>query len=315
MSFNKTQFTIKYNSLLDQINSSLSEIIVKKETPEKSIYKAMNYSLMAGGKRLRPVLSLAVCEMLGGNLNEVMPYACAIEMIHTYSLIHDDLPAMDNDDYRRGRLTNHKVFGEARAILAGDALLNYAFENMLTNASKSNLDKNSTLCCKTSSCYRLEAVVMAMSYIAEAAGVSGMIGGQVIDIESEGIEVSSELLEYMHKCKTGALIRAAVMVPAILVELDDEGKGDLEKYSEKIGLAFQIKDDILDREGSFESMGKKTGKDSGIGKSTFVTLYGLDNSKAIMHDLISDAEEALKRFGPKADFLKSLAYYIIEREN
>jgi len=302
---NNVEFKIKYKYFFDKVNKALSGLIDENGSLEKTIYGAMNYSLMAGGKRLRPILSLAVCEMLDGNLDEVMPYACALEMIHTYSLIHDDLPAMDNDDYRRGRLTNHKVFGEAKAILAGDALLNYAFEYMLECALDIKSVKN----------YNLEDNVKAISYIAKAAGVNGMIGGQVIDIESEGIQVTNEHLEYMHKHKTGALIRAAVMIPAILSESDDEKKKALEKYSANIGLAFQVKDDILDSEGDFKLMGKGIGKDANVGKSTFVSFYGINTSLEILRKLIQDALDSLQIFGAKACFLKGLAAYIAEREN
>jgi len=298
-------FKVKYDYLLKKINDALSTIITEKDSPENIIYKAMNYSLMAGGKRLRPVLLLAVSEMLDIDLEEVMPYACALEMIHTYSLIHDDLPAMDNDDYRRGVLTNHKVFGEATAILAGDALLNYAFEHMLDCLMDKSRNKS----------YSLEDGVKAVSYIAKAAGVNGMIGGQVVDIESEGKEITLEQLEYIHKHKTGALIKASVMVPAILFSLDEDKKNALERYSSSIGLAFQVKDDILDAEGDFKLLGKSTGKDASSGKSTFVSMYGLENSREILNKLIKDAVESLQIFGEKAFFLKNLAAYIAERKN
>lgn len=302
---NSKKFKIKYDYFLKKINDTLSALVTEKDSPENTIYRAMNYSLMAGGKRLRPVLLLAVSEMLGINLDQVMPYACALEMIHTYSLIHDDLPAMDNDDYRRGILTNHKVFGDATAILAGDALLNYAFEYMLECV----IDKSR----KRS--YSLEAGVKAISYIAKAAGVNGMIGGQIVDIESEGKEITCEQLEYIHKHKTGALIKASVMVPAILALLDEEKKKVLEKYSSNIGLAFQVKDDILDAEGDFKLLGKSTGKDARIGKSTFVSFYGIEDSREILYKLIREAVDSLQIFEEKAFFLKELAIYIAERKN
>mgnify|MGYP000690320166 CR=1 FL=1 len=325
---NKHEFNIKYNSWLELINDALRRVIVEKESPEKSIYQAMNYSLMAGGKRIRPVLSLAVCEMLGGDITKIIPYACSIELIHTYSLIHDDLPAMDNDDYRRGKLTNHKVYGEAIAVLAGDALLTYAFE-MMTDSVLKNADYN-----YNDGVYNrvydrknnrtdnridirlnnLESGIKAINYIAKASGVTGMIGGQVVDLESESVLITGDLLEYMHKCKTGAIIKASVMISAIIMELDKKKIDSLERYSEKIGLAFQIKDDILDVEGNPESLGKKTGKDAFSRKSTFVTLYGLKEAELMLKNLIDEAVEALDIFGDKADFLKSLAYYIGERE-
>lgn len=297
------KFNVKYNAWVELINDALSKIIVEKESPEKSIYQAMNYSLMAGGKRIRPVLSLAVCEMLGGDISEIIPYACSIELIHTYSLIHDDLPVMDNDDYRRGKLTNHKVYGEAIAVLAGDALLTYAFELMTDSILKNETRVN-----------KLEASIRAMNYIAKVSGAAGMIGGQIVDLESENRVLSGELLKYMHKCKTGAIIKASVLVPAIILELDKKYKTYLCTYSEKIGLAFQIKDDILDVEGNQELLGKKTGKDAYNSKCTFVTLYGIQQAKTMLDNLIMEAAEALDTFGDKAGFLKRLAYYIGERE-
>ncbi len=300
---NRHEFNVKYNVWLELINDALSKIIVEKECPEKSIYQAMNYSLMAGGKRIRPVLSLAVCEMLGGDISEIISYACSIELIHTYSLIHDDLPVMDNDDYRRGKLANHKIYGEAKAVLAGDALLTYAFELMTDSILKNETRAN-----------KLEANIRAINYIAKASGAAGMIGGQIVDLESENQLVSGELLKYMHKCKTGAIIKASIIVPAIIIGLNKKDMVCLDMYSEKIGLAFQVKDDILDVEGNQELLGKKTGKDASNSKCTFVTLYGIQEAKTMLDNLIKEAVEALDTFGDKASFLKSLAYYIGERE-
>jgi geranylgeranyl diphosphate synthase type II len=283
------------------VNSSLDEYITEKDVPEAEIYKAARYSLTAGGKRLRPVLALAVCNLLGGDENDILPYGCAIEMIHTYSLIHDDLPAMDNDDFRRGNPTNHKVFGEALAILAGDALLNKAFEVMLAHT----LSKGD----------RLAERVRAMQVISSASGMSGMIGGQVVDIQSEGKALAADLLEYMHKCKTGALIKAPVLSAAVLCGADPEEYARLEEYAENIGLAFQIKDDIMDVEGSFEEMGKPVGSDDANGKSTFMSIYGLDKSREMLSDTIRKAVTALEGFGGRADFLRMLAEYIGNRNS
>jgi len=294
---NKDGFKVKFDYWVDIVNRALDGYVAEKDTPEKIIYRAMRYSLMAGGKRLRPVLALSVCEMLGGNIEEVIPFACAIEMIHTYSLIHDDLPAMDNDDYRRGRLTNHKVFGEATAVLAGDALLNYAFEIMTAHMLHNSKD--------------LLPKVKAMDIIAKAAGVSGMIGGQVVDLESEGKEIPRELLEYMHRCKTGALIKAPVLSAAVLCGADTEDMNSLVNFSENMGLAFQIKDDILDVEGNLAVMGKQTGSDAANGKSTFVTLYGLEESKAMLQGITEKAVECMERYGASADFLKELALFLV----
>ncbi len=292
-------FDSKYNYFSGLVNNYLGEIMLLKDTPEKTIYNAMRYSLMAGGKRIRPVLSLTVCELLNGDLKEVMPYACAIEMIHTYSLIHDDLPSMDNDDYRRGKLTNHKVFGEAIAVLAGDALLNFAFETMLKYTLESS--------------FNMLAKVKAMETIANSSGTSGMIGGQVVDLESEGNVIQKDTLLYMHKCKTGAIIKASVISAAIVCGANPHELNCLDNFSEKIGLAFQIKDDILDVEGSADIMGKNSGSDVSNEKSTFVTLYGLQESKRMLDEVTESAICYIEKFGEKAEFLKNLAVYIGKR--
>ena len=297
----KADFNNKYKQFVKVIDDALNTLATESNVPQKTVYDAMRYSLLAGGKRLRPVLMLAVCEMLGGKAEDVVPYACAIEMIHTYSLIHDDLPAMDNDDYRRGRVTNHKVYGEAIAILAGDGLLNLAFETMLMHAENYGSD--------------LKRHVQAMKIIANASGVSGMIGGQVVDIEAEGRDISTELLEYLHRHKTGALIKAPVIAAAVLCGADETSVKCLESYAEKIGLAFQIKDDILDVEGSFDSLGKSVRKDIQKEKSTFVKLYGLEGAKNILNNITEEAVNQLAAFGNKADFLSELAYFIAGRQN
>lgn len=294
-------FKSKLDSYVNIINKTLDCYITVKDSPEKTIYEAMRYSLMAGGKRLRPVLALAVCEMLGGDIDDVIPFACAVEMIHTYSLIHDDLPAMDNDDYRRGRLTNHKVFGEAMAILAGDALLNYAYELMLDFTYKNNQN--------------LMGKIKAMSVIAKMSGVSGMIGGQVVDLESEGKNITPELLKYMHGCKTGALIKAPVLAAAAICNASKNDTDMLELFAQNIGLAFQIKDDILDVEGNMGILGKKTGSDAINNKSTFVSLYGLEDSKKMLVEITEQAVQCMDAFGERGIFLKNLADYLLKREN
>lgn len=293
----KAQFD-KWNLL---VNNALDDYLVISDGPGSNIYKAMKYSLMAGGKRLRPVLSLAVYEMLGGDGNDVLPYACGIEMIHTYSLIHDDLPAMDNDDYRRGIPTNHKVFGDALAILAGDALLNKAFELMLSHTIASG-DK-------------LKVKLEAMHIIAGSAGAEGMIRGQAVDLESEGSIIPKETLEFMHRCKTGALIKAPVLASALISSASEGEYRQLMKYAENIGLAFQIKDDIMDVKGSLEQMGKAAGSDAASNKSTYVTLYGVDEAEVLLDKAVSTAVDALECFGEKAEFLKALAIFIKDRSN
>jgi geranylgeranyl diphosphate synthase, type II len=294
-------FKGKYDKWLEVVNLAIDKYITEKDMPEKTVYSSMRYSVTAGGKRLRPVLSLAVCELLNGDINNVIPFACAIEMIHTYSLIHDDLPAMDNDDYRRGRLTNHKVYGDAIAVLSGDALLNYAFEVMLNDSVKNETS--------------ILAKTRAMYIIAKASGASGMIGGQVVDLESEGKEISKKMLEYMHQCKTGAMIKAPIISSAVLCNANEEELKHLEMYADKIGLAFQIKDDILDIEGSLATMGKKSGSDIANKKSTFVTLYGMGKSKSMLNKITNEAIESIEYFGERSEFLKELALYVINRKN
>lgn len=262
--------------------------------------KAMNYSLFAGGKRLRPILCIAGAEAVGGKAEKVLPAACALEMIHTYSLIHDDLPAMDNDDLRRGKPTSHKVFGEAMAILAGDGLLTEAFY-MLARLELPG--KNS-----------IDILKRIIGLIAGASGWQGMVGGQAMDILSEGKDIDPELMDYIHSHKTGALITASVTSGAILGGCPQKQLDDVTVYGEKIGLAFQIADDILDIEGDALEMGKGTGHDSERGKNTFPSVYGLSESKTILNQSIDAAIKALDRFDHRADPLREIARYIIERK-
>ncbi|MBQ3181719.1 MAG: polyprenyl synthetase family protein [Clostridia bacterium] len=281
-----------------EVNKSLDKYTEEKEAPQATIYKAMNYSVNAGGKRIRPVLMLAAAELVCGSSDGVMPFACAIEMIHTYSLIHDDLPCMDNDDLRRGKPTNHKVFGEAMAVLAGDALLNKAFEVILKN---SQMSPNMT--------------IAAMSEIATASGTEGMIGGQVIDIESENKQIDAVTLMTLHLNKTGALIMAAAKVGALLAGGSREDLLLMEEFSRYLGIAFQIKDDILDIEGKEELLGKKTGADEENNKSTFVSIYGLEQSKKVLTDYTEKAIETLSPYGERAEFLIELSRFLLSREN
>lgn len=281
------------------VEESLANSISIENPYYFSLKEAMLYSLMAGGKRLRPTLALATAEIFGKEPREVVAFACAIEMIHTYSLIHDDLPAMDNDDYRRGKLTNHKVFGEAMAILAGDALLNLAYETMIKDA----LTGNSM------------AKLKAMGIVAQYAGSLGMIGGQVIDLNGEGRKVDGDELNTMHRLKTGALIKAPVEAAAIICGAGDRQFASLTNYAANLGLAFQIKDDILDVEGSMEEMGKKPGSDALCDKSTYVTLFGLDKSKQMLQDITSEGIAFLEDFGGRADFLRELAQSLVKRSN
>ncbi|MDY4475281.1 polyprenyl synthetase family protein [Mitsuokella sp.] len=271
---------------------------LKSEPPiDKTLADAMEYSLMAGGKRLRPILLMAAADAVGVDGAQFVTTGCAIEMIHTYSLIHDDLPAMDNDDYRRGKLTNHKVYGAGMATLAGDALLTLAFEVMLRQQGVTEATRL--------------AVVREMS---RAAGQNGMVGGQAIDLESEGKEIPMERLREMHMGKTGALFRAAVRSGAILAGATDNQLAALTKYADAFGLTFQITDDILDVVGDEATIGKPVGSDERNHKSTYVTLLSLEKAQALAKATVEDAIAALTSFGSEADFLRDLVQMLIERK-
>ena len=268
------------------------------ERPE-SLHKAMRYSVFAGGKRLRPVLVIAGAEAVGGSAERVMPTACALELIHTYSLVHDDLPAMDNDDFRRGVPTNHKVFGEAMAILAGDALLTLAFRLVADNVGP-GMDAA-----------RLRDV---LADIADAAGHAGMVGGQVADLLSEGRRVSADTVDYIHAHKTGALIRTSLRVGAMLCGATPEQVRALSVAGADLGLAFQIVDDILDVVASSEELGKTAGKDQIQQKATYPAIHGIEPSRARARFLVGEAEEALASFGPRAEPIRALGRFILERK-
>lgn len=272
-----------------------------EELPEKNLAQAMHYSVMAGGKRIRPVLTLAVATMLAVPADDVMPLAAALEMIHTYSLIHDDLPAMDNDDFRRGKPTNHVVYGEATAILAGDALLNEAMKLLM----KYSLGAGE----------KMKNALEAALIVANAAGKDGMIAGQIIDMESEGKQISEETLKQMHSKKTGALLKASILAPAVYAGIEADAVRRLSEYADCIGIAFQIKDDILDVESSTEELGKPVGSDAKNQKTTYVSLYGLDKARELLAQVTKNAVDALAPFGEKAWFLKEVALYIASRRN
>ena len=267
-----------------------------------SLYKAIQYSLFAGGKRIRPILSMAAFEAIGGRGDKILPFACALEMIHTYSLIHDDLPALDNDDYRRGKPTCHKVFGESIGILAGDALLTEAFKLMTDRTIQEFSIHNGG------------SILDVINEVAQAAGMSGMVGGQVLDIESEGKEVDFPTLQYIHTHKTGALILVSVRVGAKLGGASEETLKALTHYGERIGLAFQIADDILNVEGKAALLGKKTGSDLSRGKATYPVLLGLEESKRRGKELVELAVKAVESFGPEAEPLREIAWFILSRE-
>ena len=262
------------------------------------IYEAMRYSLLAGGKRLRPILCLATCEMAGGTIAMAMPTACALEMIHTMSLIHDDLPAMDNDDYRRGKLTNHKVYGEDVAILAGDGLLAYAFEFVAVNTQN----------------VPAERVLQAIARLGRVVGAAGLVGGQVVDLESEGqADVSIETLNFIHNHKTAALLEACVVCGGILAGIPEADLQRLSRYAQNIGLAFQIVDDILDITATQEELGKTAGKDLQAQKATYPSIWGIEESQRQAQKLIQAAVAELNLFGEKARPLIAIAHFITSR--
>lgn len=263
-----------------------------------SLSESMAYSLVGGGKRIRPVLALAAAQVVGGEPEKVLPAAAALELIHTYSLIHDDLPAMDNDDYRRGRLSNHKVFGEAMAILAGDGLLTYAFE-VLADSTFAQPERQ----------------LRAIREVAAAAGKLGMVGGQVLDLEGERKQLTLEEIETVHKAKTGALLMVSARLGGILGGGSEEQIEALTAYAQALGLAFQIKDDILDVTADTETLGKPAGSDLRQGKSTYVSLLGLDGAARQLHTQVREAQSALKCLDSDTEFLGGLAVYIEQRQH
>ncbi len=283
------------------VDKALEKLVPPAKLFPTSVHEAMRYSLFAGGKRVRPVLAIAAAEALGARTADLLPVAGSLELIHTYSLIHDDLPAMDNDDLRRGRPTCHKVYGEAVAILAGDGLLNMAFE-VLSDPRR----------LKAVPAGRLVAIIKEIS---TASGVFGMVGGQVVDMESEGKDVDFPTLEYIHTHKTGALIRASVRTGALYAKAGKRQFIALSRYGELVGLAFQITDDILDITGTQETIGKDVGSDIKKGKKTFPSFYGLEESRTRAHEVADKAVQSLREFDRKADPLRELAKYIVNRVN
>jgi geranylgeranyl diphosphate synthase type II len=283
------------------VDGALKRWIPAENDFPPQVHRAMHYSLFAGGKRLRPILTLAAAEAAGGQTRDALPLACSFELIHTYSLIHDDLPSMDDDDLRRGRPTSHKVFGEAVAILAGDALLTEAFHL----AARPDLMKR----------VPPRRRIQALWYLARAAGSLGMVGGQTVDILTQGHPVDGGTLEYIHTRKTGALIAASVAVGAILGGAGVGSFKNLLAYGEKLGLAFQITDDLLDEEGDEKKLGKAVRKDPSKGKATYPALYGIPESRKKAGRLIEEALARLKSFDRRADPLRGIARFILERTN
>ncbi len=282
----------------EKVERALDRYLPEEEEFPTLLHRAMRYSSFAGGKRIRPIFTIATAEALGRRDEDVMALACAIELIHTYSLIHDDLPAMDDDDWRRGKPTCHKVFGEAMAILAGDALLTLAFEVMATMVDE-GIDPM--------------RVLWVIREVARAAGSMGMVGGQAVDMESQGKEVDFPVLEYIHIHKTGALILASIRAGAIIAGAGDKELDALTEYGEAVGLAFQIVDDILDVEGKREVLGKETGVDALKGKATYPSIVGLEESKRRVRELVDRAVSSIAIFGKRGWALASIAHFIAER--
>lgn len=293
------EFKEKLKSYQNVINKELDKYNKKQECPESILNSSMEYSLMAGGKRLRPILVIATYELFHENYEASMPYAIALEMVHNFSLIHDDLPGIDNDDFRHGKPTNHKKFNEATAILAGDGLLNNAYKVISQDLKNTKTPEE------------LERKIKVFEEF--TTSVDRMIAGEFVDTELEGKQFSKEILEYIHKNKTGALLKLSVRMGAILAKANEEELGKLTSYAEKIGLAFQIKDDILSEEGDEKQTGKPVGNDKERGKCTYISYYGIDGAKKELEKIIKDALHELKCFGKKAEFLKQLAMYIKNR--
>ena len=279
------------------VERALKEELDRTPVLDDTLRASMAYSLMAGGKRLRPVLLMAAADAVGADGTKFLPVACALEMIHTYSLIHDDLPAMDNDDLRRGKPTNHVVYGEGIAILAGDALLTLAFTVILRQKA-----------------VPAEALLRVVDEISRAAGAEGMVGGQVLDLEAENRQISMEELRRVHTGKTGALFRAALRSGAILAGASEEQLSALTAYADHFGLAFQITDDILDVIGNAEEIGKPVGSDKKNHKSTYVTLTSLEMAQELARRTVAEAEAALSVFGQEATFLRELVAYLVNRK-
>jgi geranylgeranyl diphosphate synthase type II len=294
------QVASRIGALRQSVEQALDQALPARDSWPATIHEAVRYSLFAGGKRVRPLLTLAAGEAAGGDHGGVMPLACAVEMIHTYSLIHDDLPAMDDDDLRRGKPTCHRVFGEAIAILAGDALLTRAFHLMAEAPTSLAADAVAR---------RLRATAI----LGEACGTAGLIGGQVMDLESEGKAVGADDLERIHRAKTGALLSACVRGGAVLGGASAQDEERLAQYASSVGLAFQIVDDILDATEGAEQLGKTAGKDAAAEKATYVRIHGLEASRAMAGELLTSALEAVSGFGARGGLLSELARLIVER--
>lgn len=293
-------FDQELNERVKQVEEVIYEYLPAEDGYQKTVIKAMNYTMKAGGKRLRPMLMNETYRLFGGEDKVIQPFMAAIEMIHTYSLVHDDLPALDNDDYRRGRKTAHVVYGEAMAILAGDSLLNYAFEVALSAFANETCDIR---------------IVNAMKVLAAKPGIYGMIGGQTADIELTGSDLTLDHIGFIHKNKTGALIEASMMIGAILGGADKEQTALIESIAGDVGLAFQIQDDILDITGDVQAMGKPMGSDARNGKVTYVTIKGLEEAQKEVEEISMRAIENLNKLPYGNEFLTELIRFLISRKN
>lgn len=293
-------FREEYTEKKNQIEEILKEFLPPQEGYQKIIMEAMEYSLMAGGKRLRPMLMMETFHLFGGQGAAIRPFMAAIEMIHTYSLVHDDLPAMDNDEYRRGRKTTHVVYGEDMGILAGDALLNYAFETACQAFDREPQQS--------------ERIGRALRILAKKAGIYGMIGGQVVDVKESGKQVSGEVLDFIYRLKTGALIESSMMIGAVLAGAGEEQVKSVERIAGKIGMAFQIQDDILDVTGTAETLGKPVHSDEKNEKMTYVVWKGLEESGKAVERLTQEALEELRKLSSEDGFLRQLLISLIHRE-
>ena len=299
---NKSQFMEELQQKVEHINDVLEKFLPAEEGQQRIIFEAMNYSVRAGGKRLRPILMEETYHMFGGSSAVIEAFMAAIEMIHTYSLVHDDLPAMDNDEYRRGKKTTHAVYGEAMGILAGDALLNLAYETAAKAFGMEVADAR---------------VARAFAVLAKKAGVYGMVGGQVVDVESEKSDdcpITREKLDFIYRLKTGALIESSMMIGAILAGASSDEVSRVEQIAAKLGLAFQIQDDVLDVTSTLEVLGKPVGSDEKNNKATYVTFEGLDKAVSDVERISKEAEEQLDDLGYDDAFLKELFEYLIHRE-
>lgn len=299
---NKSQFMEELQQKVEHINNVLEKFLPAEEGQQRIIFEVMNYSVRAGGKRLRPILMEETYHMFGGSSAVIEPFMAAIEMIHTYSLVHDDLPAMDNDEYRRGKKTTHAVYGEAMGILAGDALLNLAYETAAKAFDMEVADAR---------------VARAITVLAKKAGVYGMVGGQVVDVESEKSDdcpITREKLDFIYRLKTGALIESSMMIGAILAGASSDEVSRVEQIAAKLGLAFQIQDDVLDVTSTLEVLGKPVGSDEKNNKATYVTFEGLDKAVSDVERISKEAEEQLDDLGYDDAFLKELFEYLIHRE-